>query len=60
MELIDLRSDTVTKPSAAMRRAMAEAEVGDEDYESLSQYKWTAKISKKTVYVQISNRRDDT
>jgi threonine aldolase len=29
---IDLRSDTVTKPSAAMRRAMAEAEVGDDWY----------------------------
>jgi len=28
--LIDLRSDTVTRPSAAMRRAMAEAEVGDD------------------------------
>ena len=28
----DLRSDTVTKPSAAMRRAMAEAEVGDDWY----------------------------
>jgi threonine aldolase len=27
---IDLRSDTVTKPSAAMRRVMAEAEVGDD------------------------------
>jgi threonine aldolase len=26
---IDLRSDTVTKPTAAMRQAMAEAEVGD-------------------------------
>ena len=29
-DLIDLRSDTVTKPTAAMRRAMAEAEVGDD------------------------------
>jgi len=29
-QLIDLRSDTVTRPSAAMRRAMAEAEVGDD------------------------------
>jgi threonine aldolase len=29
---IDLRSDTVTKPSAEMRRAMAEAEVGDDVY----------------------------
>src|SRR5918911_5007152 len=32
MTYIDLRSDTVTKPSAAMRRAMAEAEVGDDVY----------------------------
>ncbi|HYM18915.1 MAG TPA: GntG family PLP-dependent aldolase [Micropepsaceae bacterium] len=32
MELIDLRSDTVTRPSPAMRRAMAEAEVGDDQY----------------------------
>ena len=30
MRPIDLRSDTVTRPSAAMRRAMAEAEVGDD------------------------------
>ena len=29
-EFIDLRSDTVTKPTPAMRRAMAEAEVGDD------------------------------
>jgi len=28
--LIDIRSDTVTRPTAAMRRAMAEAEVGDD------------------------------
>jgi threonine aldolase len=31
-KIIDLRSDTVTKPSAAMRQAMAEAEVGDDVY----------------------------
>lgn len=30
--IVDLRSDTVTRPSAAMRRAMAEAEVGDDVY----------------------------
>jgi threonine aldolase len=30
--LIDLRSDTVTRPTAAMRRVMAEAEVGDDVY----------------------------
>ena len=29
---VDLRSDTVTKPTPAMRRAMAEAEVGDDVY----------------------------
>ncbi len=32
MELIDLRSDTVTKPTPAMREAMAKAEVGDDVY----------------------------
>ena len=31
-KIVDLRSDTVTKPSPAMRRAMAEAEVGDDVY----------------------------
>ena len=30
--VIDLRSDTVTRPTAEMRRAMAEAEVGDDVY----------------------------
>jgi threonine aldolase len=29
---IDLRSDTVTRPTAAMRKAIAEAEVGDDVY----------------------------
>src|SRR5499426_1615812 len=31
-KIIDLRSDTVTRPSPAMRRAMAESEVGDDVY----------------------------
>jgi len=30
--MIDLRSDTVTRPTPAMRRAMAEADVGDDVY----------------------------
>src|SRR5207237_10623560 len=30
--VIDLRSDTVTRPSLTMRQAMAEAEVGDDVY----------------------------
>jgi len=32
MKVIDLRSDTVTKPTAAMRASMAAAEVGDDVY----------------------------
>lgn len=32
MRVIDLRSDTVTKPTAAMRTAMGAAEVGDDVY----------------------------
>src|SRR3954454_18992071 len=32
MDLIDLRSDTVTRPTPGMRKAMAEAEVGDDVY----------------------------
>jgi threonine aldolase len=31
-DVVDLRSDTVTRPTEAMRRAMAEADVGDDDY----------------------------
>lgn len=31
--IVDLRSDTVTKPTASMRKAMAEAIVGDDVYE---------------------------
>jgi threonine aldolase len=31
-DVVDLRSDTVTRPTPAMRRAMAEADVGDDDY----------------------------
>lgn len=32
MKAVDLRSDTVTQPTPEMRRAMAEAEVGDDVY----------------------------
>ncbi len=30
MRIVDMRSDTITQPTPAMRRAMAEAEVGDD------------------------------
>ena len=32
-EIVDLRSDTVTRPSEEMRRAMYEAEVADDTYD---------------------------
>jgi len=32
VDVLDLRSDTVTRPTPAMRRAMADAEVGDDVY----------------------------
>src|ERR1700690_1898742 len=32
LPMMDLRSDTVTRPTPAMRQAMAEAEVGDDVY----------------------------
>ena len=32
MQMIDIRSDTVTRPTPAMRKAMAAAEVGDDVY----------------------------
>jgi len=32
MKIIDLRSDTVTRPTEAMRKAMSDAEVGDDVY----------------------------
>src|SRR5205814_5478320 len=31
-DVVDLRSDTVTRPTPEMRRAMAEADVGDDAY----------------------------
>jgi threonine aldolase len=33
MDFIDLRSDTITRPTAAMRQAMAAAEVGDDVFQ---------------------------
>ena len=30
--MVDLRSDTVTRPTPEMRRAMADADVGDDAY----------------------------
>ena len=35
MPIIDLRSDTVTQPTAGMREAMLAAELGDDVYLSL-------------------------
>lgn len=44
------------KTPAYLRGQLYEAEVDDEDYKFLSQYKWTAKVSKRTrtVYAQTN------
>ena len=47
---IDLRSDTVTRPAAEMRRAMAEAEVGDDvfgDDPTVRMQEYAAELSAK-------------
>ncbi len=51
MDIIDLRSDTVTKPTPAMRKAMAEAEVGDDVYgEDPTVNRLQALIAEKTGF----------
>ena len=35
MTIIDLRSDTVTQPTSAMRKAMFEAPLGDDNYQPI-------------------------
>jgi threonine aldolase len=58
-QLIDLRSDTVTRPTPAMRRAMAEAEVGDdvfgEDPSALSLEAAVAEITGKEAALFVSS-----
>lgn len=50
-QVIDLRSDTVTKPGPAMRRAMAEAEVGDDVMgEDPTVHGWTRKGNSHFAY----------
>ena len=45
--MIDLRSDTVTKPSKEMRKVMYESEVGDDVYKESQplhcRYSWAIK-----------------
>jgi len=43
--MVDLRSDTVTTPSPEMRRAMAEAEVGDDVYGEDPTVAWLESLS---------------
>ena len=54
MKIIDLRSDTVTRPSAEMRKAMAEAIVGDDVFEDDPTVKKLEEkgINKKNIYME--------
>ena len=54
---IDLRSDTVSKPSAAMRRAMATAEVGDDRYGDDPTVKRLQDLAAEGVLVSIAGGR---
>ena len=47
--MIDIRSDTVTKPTDAMRKAMAAAEVGDDVYEDDPTVKKLEKLGAKML-----------
>lgn len=49
MRIVDLRSDTVTKPTPAMRKAMFEAEVGDDVYEEDPTVIGLEKLAAKTL-----------
>jgi threonine aldolase len=49
MDYIDLRSDTVTKPTPEMREAMAEAEVGDDVYRDDPTVKHLEELAAQTL-----------
>ena len=52
--MIDLRSDTVTKPTPEMRKVMAEAEVGDDVWGD-EKVKEKIKFWKKSKILLIPN-----
>ena len=54
MEIIDCRSDTVTVPSDAMRKAMAEAEVGDDVFGKIFLFILEEDSMHSVLYEQIT------
>jgi threonine aldolase len=54
MKVIDLRSDTVTKPTPAVRKAMAEAEVGDDVYGEDPTVNHLERVSAETLGIEAS------
>ena len=50
---IDLRSDTVTQPTPAMRKAMAEASVGDDVYGEDPTIKL---LEKRTFFTKVGDQ----
>lgn len=57
MKIMDFRSDTVTRPSEEMRKAMAYAEVGDDIYgddpSSNALSKYTAELTGKGCHIRM-------
>ena len=54
---VDLRSDTVTKPSDGMRRALAAAEVGDDELLQLPQKRLVSEHRKAGDHVDARTER---
>ncbi len=63
MKTVDLRSDTVTKPTEAMREAMARAEVGDDvfgdDPTGIALQERIASVLGKEAALFVPRRRPD-
>ena len=61
MTLVDLRSDTLTRPTDGMRSAMAAAEVGDDVYGGPARQSVTGPLRRagRTVLVRVENDGTD-
>ena len=63
MEIIDLRSDTVTLPTESMRRAMAVAELGDDVFEedpTVNELEKKAAYIRRAIEMDLLNDDDET
>ena len=57
MRIVDLRSDTITRPTEAMRKAMAAAEVGDDVFGEDPTVNRLEEITHRTIPEDYVNKR---